>query len=101
MTFSNPKIGSNEATSPPAPRRRSSPISSPPRLHTRAVEEGVAPVRSRVNGAVNGVVNGVVNGAVNGAVNGVVKGAVPSNAETVVGLFEEYVEEMEERKKQM
>ena len=45
--------------------------------------------------------NGVVNGAVNGAVNGVVKGAVPSNAETVVGLFEEYVEEMEERKKQM
>ena len=97
MTFSNPKIGSNEATSPPAPRRRSSPISSPPRLHTRAVEEGVAPVRSRVNGAVNGVVNGVVNGAV----NGVVKGAVPSNAETVVGLFEEYVEEMEERKKQM
>lgn len=81
MTFSNPKIGSNEATSPPAPRRRSSPISSPPRLHTRAVEEGVAPVRSRVNGAV--------------------KGAVPSNVETVVGLFEEYVEEMEERKKQM
>ncbi|OAO17410.1 hypothetical protein AV274_0874 [Blastocystis sp. ATCC 50177/Nand II] len=87
----NPKIGSNEATSPPAPRRRSSPMSSPPRLHTRAAEDGVVPVRSRVHGAVKGAVPSGVE----------MKGAVPSSVDTVVELFEEYVEAMEERKMKM
>ena len=51
----------------------------------------MVPVRSRVHGAVKGAVPSSVE----------MKGAVPSSVDTVVELFEEYVEAMEERKMKM
>ena len=71
----------------------------------------MVPVRSRVHGAVKGAVpsgvemKGTVPSTVEmkGTVPSTVemKGAVPSSVDTVVELFEEYVEAMEERKMKM
>lgn len=61
----------------------------------------MVPVRSRVHGAVKGAVPSSVDVKGNLPSSVEMKGTVPSSVDTVVGLFEEYVEAMEERKMKM
>lgn len=84
-------MGLNEATSPPAPRRRSSPMSSPPRLQTKNTDEGGSQIRSRLHSTT--VVRPYPSPVT-------VLQPPPSfpSSESVLELFEEYAREMEERK---
>ena len=84
-------MGLNEATSPPAPRRRSSPMSSPPRLQTKNTDEGGSQIRSRLHNTT------VVRPYPSPVTVLQPPPSFPSSG-SVLELFEEYAREMEERK---
>lgn len=84
-------MGLNEATSPPAPRRRSSPMSSPPRLQTKNTDEGGSQIRSRLH-------NTTVVRPYPSPVTVLPPPPSFPSSESVLELFEEYAREMEERK---